>query len=241
MLDLFDFCRYAFELLVEFVNVQLVDAAYRLLGQLQHVFTGNAPFQFHNKGREGLFYGHQHLVPGVVFLFKFLIDLFFKEDLFQRSKMPFLFQFPKLDLQLQFQQVFGMIGRGSQEFVHAHEPGLVIFDHTSIGRNTDFAVGKGVEGICRNIRRNARGQFHLDLYFSRRIVPHLLDLDLALIVGLQDGINQLGGGHVIRNILDEQGFLVTLFNPAADPYFPSPLAFVIIGDVNHARRQEIRI
>lgn len=44
---------------------------------------GDLPFQLLLEWGKSLVYGCQHLIPGLMFLLKFLVYLFFEENLFQ--------------------------------------------------------------------------------------------------------------------------------------------------------------
>ncbi len=63
-----------------------------------------------------------------------------------------------LDFQFTPKQFNGLISINSEQFVHAQEHGLILYDHTGIGRNRHLAVGKGIKRIFGNLRRLSRGQ-----------------------------------------------------------------------------------
>ena len=71
------------------------------------------------------------------------------------------------------------------------------------------------------------------------IVGYLFYFDLALFIGLEDRIDQLGRGYAVGNVLDQQRFFVGFFDMCANAYFAAPLPVVIVGGVDHPRRQEI--
>ena len=66
---------------------------------------------------------------------------------------------------------------------------FVILDHTAVRRDADLAIGKGIQGINGLVGRDTRSQMHQNLHLPSGIIIHLLDLDLSLLVGFQDGID----------------------------------------------------
>ena len=118
-----------------------------------------------------------------------LIDPLLDEDLLQRSEEERLLLLLFLDLQLSAQQAQRAIRGMAQHIANGQEVRLVILNHAAVGRDVDLAIGEGIKRINRLIRRDTRCQVHQDLYLLRRVVVHLLDFDLTLVVGLQDALD----------------------------------------------------
>ena len=79
-----------FDLGVQLFDIEPIDPPDRFLGQPDDIFAGDGAPELFAEGLKRCGDGFQHLLPVRVFLLQFLVDLFLKEDLFQRSKMPFV-------------------------------------------------------------------------------------------------------------------------------------------------------
>src|SRR5580693_1281847 len=101
-----------------------------------------------------------------------------------------------------------VVRRYLQQVLDAHEAGLLVYDHARIGTDAHLAVGKGVECVGGNVRRNAGGQFDGNFDLGGGIIFDFAHLDLSLVVRFQYRIDQLGGGNSIGHVLDEQRFLI---------------------------------
>ena len=239
MLCIRDLLLYPPDLFDQLIDVKPVNTAHRLFGELEDILPGDIPLQQFSEGLEGLVDGFNDQLPSFMLLLQFLVDLLFEEDLFERCVMPFGFELFKPDLQFSLQQVAGLVRRNTQQVRYADEYRTIVNDHTGVRGDAHFAVGEGVECIDGDVRGNPRRQFDIDLHFCRCVVGHFLDLDLALIVGLDDRIHQLGGRHTIGDIPDHDVLLIDLFDmcPTTDP---SAAFTIIVGSgIDHAAGEEI--
>lgn len=74
-----------------------------------------------------------------------------------------------------------------------------------------------------------------------RIVIDLLDLDLALVVGLDDRILDRLGGRGIGNFGDGQRTFVDLRNLGADLHSTAAKTVVVTAHVGHAARRKVGV
>ena len=80
-----------------------------------------------------------------------------------------------------------------------------------------------------------------DFDLFRGHVLDFLDLDLALVLGLEDAVNQHVGGLPIRDFRDGDGGFVHLLDPRTDLDLAAPAAIIVFGAVRKAPRREVRI
>ena len=100
--------------------------------------------------------------------------------------MPLVLQLLKTDPELPFQKVPGVIGVVDQDVLDREELGLAVHDHTGVGRDVALAVGESVKGIYSLVGRHVVRKVDNDLHLVGRHVLDLLDLYLALVLGLDD-------------------------------------------------------
>src|SRR5258708_9798198 len=241
MFDLANVRFQGFDLRIQLVDVEAVDPANRFLGQFDDVLAADIPFELFAEGLESFGDGQKDFFPGLVFLLQFLIDLFLEGYFVQGSVMPFILQFAQTYFQLFLQQLLRMIHGEGEEFADTQELGLVVGDERGVGGNADFTVRKSIERIDGDVGGNAGSQVDLDLYFSGGIIRHFPDLDLSLVVGLDDRVDQLGGRHAIGNVFNQQGLFIEFFDVGAYADLSPSLAIIIVGAVEHASCLEVRV
>ena len=76
-----------------------------------------------------------------------LVDALLDEDFLQRGKMELFEQFALAYLQFLPQQVFGVVCGVAQQVADSEELRPFVDDDAAVGRDVDFAVGKGIEGV----------------------------------------------------------------------------------------------
>ena len=82
---------------------------------------------------------------------------------------------------------------------------------------------------------------HLYLDVGGRQVFHLAGLDLAFLYSLDDGVLQRFGGLGERYLADDECLLVYLLNLGAHLHGTSPLAVVVLADVDASAGGEVGI
>ena len=231
----------AADLLFGGLDVEARDLAYRLLDQTGDVFLRDgAPEQV-------LVLVHfpldilQLLFPGSRVVFEDAVDFLFEEDLFEARPVPVAFQLVEEDPEFLVEEVFGMECVVAQDFVHAHEMGFAVHDDAGVGGEGHLAVGESVERVDGLVGRNVVLQRDVDLHAAARHVVDLLDLDLALVVGLDDRVDEAFRGLAVRDFRDGQGPFVGLDDAGADLHFSAPQAFVVTGAVDQTAGGEVRI
>ena len=155
--------------------------------------------------------------------------------------MPRFLELSKLDFQLALQQVTCAVCTDAQDVRNAHEDGLVVKHHATIGGQAHLTICERVERIEHFVRRDVVGQVHHHLHLVGGVVLHLLDLDLALVVGLQDAVNQRPRGHPVRNLANDQRLAVDLVDSRTHANTVPAKAVVVVFHVRHPAGGEIRI
>ena len=134
-----------------------------------------------------------------------------------------------------------MICRKLQQLSYPRKHRLLSLNHTGIGRNRNFTIGKSIQCINGNIRRNARSKVNGDLYFSSRIIRNFFDFYFACIIGFNDAINQLRSGSAERNIFYDESPLIVFFDPGTYAHFTSSHSIIIMSNIYHSAGGKIRI
>ena len=167
------------------------------------------------------------LLPGAGIVLQYFVDPVLEKYFLKRGVVPFGLDFFQAYRKLSAHQLLGALGVVAQNVVHSQELRLLVLDHTGVGGQAYLAVGAGVESIDGLVRR--RVVVELDDYLGvlGRIVVYLAYLDLALVVGLKYGVNEVSCGGSVGNLGDDKGILVDFLNIGADPYPASAQAPVV--------------
>ena len=80
-----------------------------------------------------------------------------------------------------------------------------------------------------------------DLDFTRGVVLHPLDLDFALVVGLQDALDERTGGDTKWQLTDDERFVVRLFDATAHADLSAAQSVVVILYVGRSACREVRV
>ena len=134
--------------------------------------------------------------------------------------MPTVFQLGEQNLQFLPQQFFGVESGMPQDVAGSHEHRLVIDDDARLRRETDLAVGKGIQPVNRLVGRDTIGQIADYLHLGSRVVVHLLDADFLLLVGFENALYQHVGGDGIGHFGDDDGlalFVIVHLGADAQP------------------------
>ena len=156
--------------------------------------------------------------------------------------MPFILKFSKLYFQFLAQQVLGAEGRMAQNFRCGHKDRLVVDNDARLRREADLAAREGIERIDHLVGRHALRQ--VDHYFDLggRIVVHFLDLDFALLVGLQNAVNQYVGGDGVGQFGDDDALaLLVVVHLGADAQAAALSGVVVARHVDEAAGREVGI
>ena len=129
----------------------------------------------------------------------------------------------------------------SEHIAHGEELRLVVLDDAAVGRDVDFAVAEGIEGIHRLVRRSARCQMHEDFHVCRCNIIHLSCLDLSLFHCLGDGVDEASGGFTEWYLADYECLVVEFVYLGSYLQYASSLSVVVFAYVDGASCREIRI
>ena len=153
--------------------------------------------------------------------------------------MPFLFEFAELDFEFELEELAGLLGGEVEEILGGEEVGPVVFDHADVGRDGDLAIGEGVEGLLGGRGIGAGGEVNEDFDVLGGVILHAGDLDLALVVGGEDGVDQRGGGLAEGELGDGEEVLLAGFDPGATFHTAATLAIIILRNVGDAAGGEV--
>ena len=184
--------------------------------------------------------GRENLLPRFAFL-DVAVDAVLDEDFLERRKVPRLAQLAELDFQLAFEQVPGAVRADPQDVGDAHEHGLVFEHDTAVGRQTHLAVRERVQRVQHFVGRDVVGQVHNHFDLVGGVVLDLFDLDLALVVGLKDAVNQRPRRHAVRHLSNHQRLAVHLVDARTHPHAVAAKAVVVVLHVRHPSRREVRV
>ena len=129
------------------LDVELGYLADRLLDQLQDIRVGNRAAEQVLVLEHGGLHVLELLLPGAGVVLEDLVDLVLEENLLEGGVVPLALDLVQTDGQFLAHQLPGPLGVVAEHVVHAHEVGLLVLDHTGVGRDADLTVGTGVEGV----------------------------------------------------------------------------------------------
>ena len=155
--------------------------------------------------------------------------------------MPVIFQLVKPDLKFLSEQITRMVCAVAQDVVDAEELRLMIDNDAGIRRNGHLAVCTCVQSVYGLVWRDVIGQVDHDVGLVCRKVVNLLDLDLALFLSLDNGIDDDMGGLAERNFGNCQCILVNFLDLRTNLYYTAPFALHIFAAVSISCSREVRI
>ena len=103
--------------------------------------------------------------------------------------MPVVLELVETDLELLTEQTLCMVCAILEDVLHRKELRLVIHDHAGIRRNRYLAVCECVERVDGLVRRHIIRKMYHDLGCRSGQIVDLLDLDLSLLLGLENRLN----------------------------------------------------
>ena len=146
--DVGNLCFDAGDELVVLVFREFGDALHLDFEQTEDVLLAHLADELRIEGGEPFVDVFAELVGGVGILEGFaFVDALFDEDAFQGGEEELFFQLVLAYLQFFAQERLGELYGGAQHVADGEELGFVVFDDAAVGRNVDFAVGEGIEGI----------------------------------------------------------------------------------------------
>ena len=166
-----------------------------------------------------------------------LIEFVLDKNLFERGRVPLSIQLVELNLQLLFQQRFGVLGRAAQNLTNAQEMRLILIDYTRVGRNRNLAIGECVQCVDRLVGRFVGCHVNNNLNLLRGVVLHLANLDLTLFVGLNDRLLDTLGCSRKGNLGDGQRALVDLRNACANLHRTATQTVIITRAIDQTTRR----
>ena len=229
------------DLLVDGLGVELGDLADRLLHELEDVVEDDLAAEevlVHlHLGEDVLDLG----VPVLLVLLEDLVDAVLEEDALQGAVVPVGLELVELDLQLLQEDVAGVEGAVLEDVAHREELRFVVLDHAGVGGDVDLAVRERVECVDGLVGRDVVGQVDEDVHLVRGHVLDLLDLDLALVLGLEDGVDEVLGVLAVGDLRDGDGVLVDLLDAGADLDGAAAAAGEVLAAVGEAAGGEVGI
>ena len=134
--------------LVGLLLVELQDALHLYLQQAQNVVLRHLAHQLRVVGSEAVVNMFADLVHvGGLLKLAILVDALLNEYLFQRLEVQLLQQLVLADFQLLPDEVFRALSAVDEHVAHGEELRLLVGNDAAIGRDVDFAVGEGIEGV----------------------------------------------------------------------------------------------
>ena len=240
--DVFYLCLDACHELVGTVFVELQDALHLYLEQAEDVVFGHLANKLRIVWRESLVdMGADGIDVGRLLKFAVLVDALLDEYLLERGEMELFEELAAAYLEFAAEEGLGVLGTVAQHVAHGEELRLVVGDDAAVGRDVDLAVGEGVEGVKGLVGRDAGSEMHLYLHLGGGVVVHLARLDLAFLYGLEDGLDERGGGLAVWYLADDEGLVVELLYLRPHLEHSAALAVVIAADVDAASRGEVGI
>ena len=228
-------------LLVVRLGVETGNLAYRLLHELQDILHHDFALEQVLILLHGLEDVFELVFPGFLILFEDLVDAVLEEDLLQSAPVPVAFEFCKLQAKLGLQEVAGVHGVVLKDVVDAQELRLVVPDNAGVRGQVALAVREGVESVDRLVGRHVAGQMDEDVHPVGGHVLDLLDLYLALVLGLEYGVDEHVGGLAIGNLRDGDRALVYLFDAGAHLHAAAAPAVLVFAAVGESSGGEVRI
>ena len=113
-------------------------------------------------------------------------------------------------------------------------------DDAGGGVELHLAAGEDVKLLDDLFRLRALREVDEDLDLVGGVVVDVLDLDLALGVGGEDGLDERLGGDAVGQLGDGEEVFGALLDLGADLHLAAALAVVVFGKVGGAARGESR-
>ena len=204
-------------------GIKLRNALDANLCQTHNVFIGYRAQQvlgMRSQSHANIF--HDRL-PGLR-LFNVSVNALLDENLLQAGKMPLFLELVELELKLGLEYLHRAVGRAAQHVAYPHEYRLLVYNHAGHGAHRRLAGREGIKSIHHLVRRNTGEQLDHNFDVLCRVVFNFLDLNLALIVGLDYGFYKRSSRCSKGYLPYYQCFFIFYFNLSTNSYPPPALA-----------------
>ena len=139
--------------LVRLLGVELRDAQHPDLKEFLDIFAPHLTDQLGLERRQRLVHKrNQLLLVRRVLVTLLFIDAVLDEDLLQRGVEIFLLQLAFLDLQLPFQQRFGVLRGEFEQVAHVREDRLAVLHHAAVRADVHLAIREGIKRVDGFVR-----------------------------------------------------------------------------------------
>ncbi len=155
--------------------------------------------------------------------------------------MPFLFQVVQLDLQVAPEQLHHVLRIGLQHLRYAQVDGLTVPDDHTVGGETHFAIGEGIQGRLGFLQVHAPLEVHHHLDMGGGVVLDVGQLDLSSLARPDDRVNQRLRRGAERDLADDQTLARSLLDDRPHPDTGAGTTVLVIADVHEAARGKIGI
>ena len=145
-----------------------------------------------------MLYGH--LFRGAFLEFAVFVDAFLYEYAFERGEVQQFALFAHLYLQFAAQDIACGFHTRAEDVAHAREHRLVVGNHAAVGRQRQFAVREGIQGVYCLVGRCSGLQIHDYQRGIGGVVVDRAQLYLALFAGLGYRLYERVGGEAERNL-----------------------------------------
>ena len=236
-----DLLLQVFHQFVRFLGVELGDAEHLDLEQFLDILRAHLADELRLERREGFVNElNQLLFIRRVLIAFLLIDAVLDEYLLEGGIEILLLQLRLLYLEFPLEQRLRVVAREFEQVTYRRKDRFAVLHYAAVRRDIDFAVRERIESIYRFVGRRTRRKLHYDTSRLGREVINLLDLDLAFLVGFEDGLDDLRGGGAERYLGDDEGLVVVGFGDArAYLNRTAALAVVVASHVDDAARREV--
>ncbi len=178
------FCLDLHQQLVCLILIIFKDALHLDFQELEDVLAGYLPMEgiFHHAlaihlgGEElvlewlqlGVDEGHYLVLTLALLKLALLVDAFLDEDAFERGEEELFLQFALSNHQFLAEQSHGAVYAVAEHIADGEELRLVVLDDAAVGRDVDFAITEGIEGIHRLVGGSAWSEVYENLHVGRR-------------------------------------------------------------------------
>ena len=250
-------CLDLHQQLVCLILIIFKDALHLDFEQLEDVFTGDLTMEgifrhalaIHLGGEElvlewlqlGVDEGY-HLVLGLALLkLALLVDAFLDEDALQGGEEELFLQFALANHQLFAEQSHGTIYTVAEHIADGEELRLVVLDDAAVGRDVDFAITEGIEGIHRLVGGSAWSEVYENLHVGGGDILYLASLDLAFLHRLGDALDEASRGLAEWYLGDDERLVVELVYLGTNLQNTATLTIVVLAHIDGTASREVGI
>ena len=239
----FNLCLFGLDslnLLVGLLGIITSDADKLQVGQVDDIIQ-------HHRLTQQLLEGFECLIHCLVRLLArgatlhHLIYLVLNKDSLQRAGMPLLGKLSQTNLQLSTQQPLSTLGTTTQNLAHTNKAGLLVADNTGIGRDTNLAIGKGIECINGLVGRLITRHLDYQLNILGCVIVNVANLNLTSLVCFDNRLLDTLGGCSEGYLADYQSTLVALGNLGTHLHSTTTQTIIISAHIRKTTCREVGI